>query len=148
MQLKDLIKGGINATFSNTVKSIGNLNSTGLTGAIAAIYEQATYDCTSCPILVICADSFDAQSLRTNLKALLPKTDIEYFSDWETLPYDTLSPHQDIVSSRIKLLAVLPEMSDGIVITTVQALMPRIAPVSFIKKQSFSIKVGDKRDIT
>ena len=69
MQLKDLIKGGINATFSNTVKSIGNLNSTGLTGAIAAIYEQATHDCTSCPILVICADSFDAQSLRTNLKA-------------------------------------------------------------------------------
>ena len=50
MQLKDLIKGGINATFSNTVKSIGNLNSTGLTGAIAAIYEQATHDCTSCPI--------------------------------------------------------------------------------------------------
>ena len=79
MQLKDLIKGGINATFSNTVKSIGNLNSTGLTGAIAAIYEQTTHDCTSCPILVICADSFDAQSLRTNLKALLPKTDIEYF---------------------------------------------------------------------
>ena len=148
MQLKDLIKGGINATFSNTVKSIGNLNSTGLTGAIAAIYEQATHDCTSCPILVICADSFDAQSLRTNLKALLPKTDIEYFSDWETLPYDTLSPHQDIVSSRIKLLAAMPEMSDGIVITTVQALMPRIAPLSFIKKQSFSIKVGDKRDIT
>lgn len=108
-----------------------------MTGAIAAIYEQATYDCTSCPILVICADSFDAQSLRTNLKALLPKTDIEYFSDWETLPYDTLSPHQDIVSSRIKLLAVLPEMSDGIVITTVQALMPRIAPVSFIKSKAF-----------
>lgn len=148
MQLKDLIKGNINATFSNTVKSIGNFNSTSLAGSIAAIYEQATHDGGSYPVLVICADSFDAQSLRSGLKALLPKTDIEYFSDWETLPYDTLSPHQDIVSSRIKILATMPDMTDGIVLTTVQALMPRIAPVSFIKKQSFSIKVGDKRDIT
>ncbi|MGN1280481.1 MAG: transcription-repair coupling factor, partial [Succinivibrio sp.] len=143
MHLKDLIKNGVNTVFSSQEKSIGNLNSTGITGTVAAIYEQ-----NEGPVLVICADSYDALTLKSNLFALLPKTCIEYFSDWETLPYDTLSPHEDIVSSRIRLLAALPHMEDGIVITTVQALMPRIAPVDYIASHSFAIRVGDRRNIS
>lgn len=143
MQLNDLISSGINTTFTNTVKSLGNLNSTSIVLSIAAVYEQ-----NKGPLLVICADTFDAQTIKQDLFCLLPKAKIEYFSDWETLPYDTLSPHQDIVSNRISLLSRIKDFKDEIVITTVTAIMPRIAPVDFIKKRSFSIKVGDTRDIT
>ena len=143
MQLKDLLESSINTNFTSTQKNIANLNSTGLVGSIGAIYEQ-----NKGPILIVCADSFDATSIRANLKALLPTTKIEIFPDWETLPYDTLSPHQDIISARIKLLATIADLKDGIVITTVQSVMHRLPPVTFIKQNSFSIAKGNIRDIS
>ena len=105
MELKDLLKGQINTSFSKTVKRIGNFNLTGMVGAIASVYEELTSSSNKAPVLVLCADSFDAQAIRATLFSLLPKVKIDYFSDYETLPYDTLSPHEDIISSRIELLA-------------------------------------------
>ena len=85
MQLKDLLKADINISFSNSVKHIGNLNITGIIGTIGAIYEK-----NGGPCLVICADNFVAQSIKSTLLAVLPKVKVEYLQDWETLPYDTL----------------------------------------------------------
>ena len=34
-------------------------------------------------------------------------------ADWETLPYDSFSPHQDIISSRLATLYQLPTMQRG-----------------------------------
>lgn len=143
MQINDLLKSSVNTSFSSTLKSLGNLNQTAIVGAISAIYEQ-----NKDPLLVVCADSFDAQALKQNLFALLPQAKVVYFQDWETLAYDTLSPHQDITSSRIKVLANISNYTSEIVITTVSALMVRLAPTSFVKGNSFSIKVGDIRNIT
>ena len=142
MQLKDLLKADINLSFSNTVKHIGNLNITGIIGTIGAVYEK-----NGGPFLVICADNFVAQSIKSTLVAVLPKVKVEYLQDWETLPYDTLSPHQDIVSSRISILSRLKALKNEIVVTTVQAIMPRLSPVDYIKANSFSISKGDIRDI-
>ncbi len=142
MQLKDLLKADINISFSNSVKHIGNLNITGIIGTIGAIYEK-----NGGPCLVICADNFVAQSIKSTLVAVLPKVKVEYLQDWETLPYDTLSPHQDIVSSRISILSRLKSFKNEIVVTTVQAIMPRLSPVDYIKANSFSISKGDIRDI-
>ena len=41
---------------------------------------------------------------------------VEHFVEWETLPWDTFSPHQDIISQRLRVLAGLPGMRRGIVI--------------------------------
>ncbi len=142
MQLKDLIPQGINTTFSSAVKHIGNLNTTSIVGCISAIYEQ-----NSAPLFVICADSFDAQYVKATLPALLPGVSVEYLPDWETLPYDTISPHQDIISERLRLLARIPHMENGIVVTSLPTIMPRIAPVSYIMGNSFSISKGEKRDL-
>jgi transcription-repair coupling factor (superfamily II helicase) len=38
------------------------------------------------------------------------------FPDWETLPYDSFSPHQDIVSQRISTLYKLPQISRGVLV--------------------------------
>ena len=148
MELKDLLKGQINTSFSKTVKRIGNFNLTGMVGAIASVYEELNSSSNKAPLLVLCADSFDAQAIRATLFSLLPKVKIDYFSDYETLPYDTLSPHEDIISSRIELLAKLNDLENGIVITNVMAIMPRMCPVDYIKQNSFAIAVGDTRDVT
>lgn len=143
MNLKELIKNSTNLNFSSQIKHIGNLNNTTITGLIGAAYENKG----SGPLFVICADSFDALSVKSNLKAILPLQKIYYFSDFETLPYDTISPHQDIVSTRLEILSTLSSLKDGIVITTVSALMHRICPLNYIKQNSFVIKKGDRRDI-
>lgn len=63
------------------------------------------------------------------------------FPDWETLPYDTFSPHQDIISERISTLNRLPNLSKGILIVPLSTLMHRTAPADFIAANCFDLKL-------
>lgn len=69
------------------------------------------------------------------------------FPDWETLPYDVFSPHQDIISQRLATLYHLPTIRKGILITPVSMLMQRLAPRQFLAANSLFIKVGDTINI-
>jgi len=71
--------------------------------------------------------------------------DAYVFPDWETLTYDELSPHQDIVSERINLLTDMP--TSGVLLISIQALMHRVAPPSWLIGQHFDLSVGDQFDI-
>ena len=71
--------------------------------------------------------------------------DAYVFPDWETLTYDELSPHQDIVSERINLLTEMPK--SGILLISIQTLMQRVAPPSWLIGQHFDLSVGDVFDI-
>ncbi|WP_299178499.1 transcription-repair coupling factor [uncultured Neptuniibacter sp.] len=66
------------------------------------------------------------------------------FPDWETLPYDTFSPHQDIISERITTLNRLPHLKQGILIVPLSTLMHRTAPAKFISGHCFDLKPGDQ----
>ena len=68
------------------------------------------------------------------------------FPDWETLPYDTFSPHQDIISSRLQTLAKLPTVSQGVLLIPLTTLMHRISPTDFVSSRTFSYKIGDQLD--
>lgn len=67
------------------------------------------------------------------------------FPDWETLPYDRLSPHQEIVSERLALLSNMPK--SGIILLAASTLSQRIAPPSWLLGQHFDIKKGQKFDV-
>lgn len=71
--------------------------------------------------------------------------DAYVFPDWETLTYDELSPHQDIVSERINLLTDMP--TSGVLLISVQTLMQRVASPSWLIGQHFDLSVGDQFDI-
>ena len=64
------------------------------------------------------------------------------FPDWEILPYDRLSPHQDIVSERLSILSNMP--NKGILLVSATTLAQRIAPTSWVLGEHFDIKVGQK----
>ena len=68
------------------------------------------------------------------------------FPDWETLPYDIFSPHQDIISGRLKTLAKLPTTKQGILLVPITTIMHRLAPVDFVSSRSFHYQVGDELD--
>ena len=73
---------------------------------------------------------------------------IVQFPDWETLPYDLFSPHEDIISERLATLYRLPRLERGIVIVPVTTAMHRLAPPAFIAGNSFVYRTGDTVDIS
>ncbi len=69
------------------------------------------------------------------------------FPEWETLPYDQFSPHQDIISQRLRTLYQLPQTQKGILILPVSTLLQKVVPHTFIEQYTFILKCGDTLDI-
>lgn len=69
--------------------------------------------------------------------------EVALFPDWETLPYDNFSPHQDIISDRIARLYALPQQRDGITIVPVSTLLQRQSPRDYLLQHTLMVKTGD-----
>lgn len=101
------------------------------------------------PLLVVTDDMATAHRLEMEARFYLgdqPRK-ILHFPDWETLPYDTFSPHQDIVSERLQTLHQLPDFQRGILFVPIATLMQRIAPRSFLDSNTLMLETGDQFDI-
>lgn len=97
------------------------------------------------PVLIIAPDSLFASHLTDELQFFGDnKINCWQFPDWETLPYDHFSPHQDIISERLSVLHRLPGLQQGAIITTVSTLMHQLAPQEYLDGYSFMLKTGDK----
>ncbi len=70
-----------------------------------------------------------------------------HFPDWETLPYDQFSPHQDIISERLLTLSRLPQLRKGILIVPVSTLLHRLPDKSYLQGNTLSLKVGDTLEL-
>ncbi|GGE58853.1 transcription-repair-coupling factor [Streptosporangium jomthongense] len=67
--------------------------------------------------------------------------------DWETLPYDLFSPHQDITSRRIRTLHRLPGIKHGVIVVPARTLMHRLPPVSYLQGNTLLLETGQALDI-
>jgi len=115
-----------------------------------ALYQAAKTAKT--PILLITSNTPQALKIEQELLSLAKsdsqnKANICLFPDWETLPYDNFSPHQDIISQRLATLYQLSRMDSGIIIVPVTTLVQKLAPKQYIEANSLIIKQGDKRDL-
>ena len=99
-------------------------------------------------LLVVTADTSSALTLERELPFFLGE-DVEVlaFPDWETLPYDSFSPHQDIISERLSTLHKLPGMTSGILVVPIPTLMHRLAPTDYIAASSLVLQAGQTIDI-
>ncbi|MGB1350448.1 MAG: transcription-repair coupling factor [Luminiphilus sp.] len=98
-------------------------------------------------ILVITDTTAAAHNLASELPFFLSEErEILLVPDWETLPYDNFSPHEDIVSDRLKALSRLPTLVSGVVIVSITTLMHRLAPRHFIDAGVLSLSTGDTLD--
>ncbi|MGC1955429.1 MAG: transcription-repair coupling factor [Gammaproteobacteria bacterium] len=70
-----------------------------------------------------------------------------HFPDWETLPYDTFSPHQDIVSERLATLYQLPGLQRGVLIVPITTLLARLAPRPYLERGSLLLATGEHLDV-
>jgi len=98
-------------------------------------------------VLAVVPDSQIALRLEIELRVFGGESlDILAFPDWETLPYDVFSPHQDIVSQRLTALYRLPQRKRGVLVVPVATLMQRLAPRDYLDRYALLLKVGERLD--
>jgi transcription-repair coupling factor (superfamily II helicase) len=99
---------------------------------------------------IVTADATDAQRLIDEMAFFAPALRCALFPDWETLPYDTFSPHQDLISERLATLWRIQQHdkdtgADVVLVPATTALY-RLAPPSFLAGYTFQFKVKQKLD--
>ena len=120
----------------------GNLPGAALSLAIAEAASSAKRF-----TLLLTADSQSAERLQEELSFFAPSLPVLHFPDWETLPYDLFSPHQDIISQRIAALYRLPELKHGILVVPITTALHRLAPKRFLLGSSLVMQVGQRLEV-
>ena len=103
---------------------------------------------TSNSVIVFCTDPLDAQRLGHEIKLFGPDLNVQQFPDWETLAYDIFSPHEDLISARLKALNALIHDEVDVLTIPVSTALYRLAPPAFLAAHSFSFKQGEKLNET
>ncbi|MBT3427903.1 MAG: transcription-repair coupling factor [Gammaproteobacteria bacterium] len=99
--------------------------------------------------LLIAHDSQSAAQLEQELLYYQDqKHPVLLFPDWETLIYDSFSPHEDIISARMSLLNQARELTQGIIIIPASTLMLKLAPTSHILGNTLQLQTGQTIDLT
>ena len=114
-----------------------------LLGSSAALLFKEIATQSSSLYVIVASNNQHLAQLESELEFYGIKPTI--FPDWEILPYDRLSPHQDIVSERLAILSNMPQK--GILLISASTLAQRVAPYSWVVGEHFDIKVGQKLDL-
>ena len=97
--------------------------------------------------LFVTADTQEAERITEELRFFVNNAiQVEHFPDWETLAYDSFSPHQDIISNRLYILNQMVSARQGIVVVPVTTLMHRLAPRQFLIGNSLVLNKGQQFD--
>ena len=95
---------------------------------------------------IVTADPGDAQRLVDELAFFDPELRVVLFPDWETLPYDNFSPHQDLISDRLATLWAIKQRAADVVLIPATTALYRLAPPAFMAGYTFHFKQGQKLD--
>ncbi|ARU05708.1 transcription-repair coupling factor [Comamonas serinivorans] len=97
-------------------------------------------------VAIVCADAGDAHRLQDELKFFAPELRLTLFPDWETLPYDSFSPHQDLISERLATLWAIRQGQADVVLLPATTALYRLAPPAFLAGYTFHFKAGQTLD--
>ena len=121
---------------SGEVKQIGQL----IGSSLSQFCAQAI-DAHDGLVVIITDDMQQTTRIHEELRQFSPHPAI-FFPDWETLPYDSFSPHQDIVSERLSCLYHLGHLTKGALILPINTLMQKVCPQSYLGGNVFIMKKG------
>ena len=99
------------------------------------------------PLAVVCASALDAQRLADEIRWFDPALSVALFPDWETLPYDSFSPHQDLVSERLATLYRTSRGECDVVLVPASTALYRLSPASYLAAHTFFVKAGEPLDV-
>ncbi len=99
------------------------------------------------PLTVVTASPLDAQRLTEEILWFAPRLRVHLLPDWETLPYDSFSPHQDLISERLATLYAVSRGECDILLTAAATALTRLPPRAFLAAHTFFLKQGERLDV-
>ena len=94
--------------------------------------------------VAITANPLDAQRLQDEVRWFAPQLSVRVLPDWETLPYDSFSPHEDLVSERLATLYDIQRGACDLVLVPATTALYRMAPPEYLAAYTFFLKQGTK----
>ncbi|MDO9227742.1 MAG: transcription-repair coupling factor [Pseudomonadota bacterium] len=95
-------------------------------------------------LLLLTQTAQEATRLAEEIAWFNPALSVSLFPDWETLPYDPLSPHPDLVSDRLSALWLASTGKVDVLVTPAATAMQRLCPPSYLNAHAFLLKERDK----
>lgn len=114
-----------------------------LTGAACAVECAEIVERHAGLVVLITPDMQNALRLRDEIQQFTAQP-VMTLPDWETLPYDNFSPHQEIISARLSTLYQLPSLTRGVLILPVNTLMQKVCPHAFLHGHALMLKKGQR----
>jgi transcription-repair coupling factor (superfamily II helicase) len=99
------------------------------------------------PLLVITATALDAQRLVEEIAWFAPHLRTCLLPDWETLPYDSFSPHHDLVSERLATLYRIQRGEFDVALVPAQTALVRLCPPAYLAGRTFFLAQGTRLDV-
>ncbi|MBZ0096293.1 MAG: transcription-repair coupling factor, partial [Sulfuricella sp.] len=99
------------------------------------------------PLLILTETAADAQRLHDEIPYFAPALSVHLLPDWETLPYDQFSPHQDLISERLATLYQISQNACDIAIIPATTALYRLPPREFLAAHTFFLKQGTQLDL-
>jgi transcription-repair coupling factor (superfamily II helicase) len=96
------------------------------------------------PLAVVTANALDAQRLVDEIHWFSPQLRVCLLPDWETLPYDQFSPHQDLVSERLATLYRIQRGEFDVAFVPASTALVRLCPPAYLAGRTFLLKVGER----
>jgi transcription-repair coupling factor (superfamily II helicase) len=119
---------------------------TRLTGSSDAL-ALAQFAEKSTPLVLITASALEAQRLVEEIPFFAPGLRVHLLPDWETLPYDHFSPHQDLISERLATLHHISRQSCDVLVVPVTTALYPLAPPEYLAAFTFFLKRGEKLNL-
>lgn len=133
--------------FDSSLPPAGHTTRLGtLAGSADALWLAECAQTLARPLAVLTTNARTAQRLLEELRFFAPTLRVLRLPDWETLPYDHFSPHQDLVSERLATLYQLLQHAFDIVLLPVSTALQRLSPTAYLAGASFNWQVGDSVD--
>ena len=106
-----------------------------------------TFESRQSPLAIICQKASEANRLVEEIKFFNKDLRVHLFPDWETLPYDTFSPHQDLISQRLETLYQVDNKNIDILIVPVVTTLYYLPPRDFLNSYVFFLKTKENLDL-
>jgi transcription-repair coupling factor (superfamily II helicase) len=123
----------------------GSTHPAGIVGSADAL-ALARLAGSSAPLAVITASARDAQRLVEEMAWFAPQLRACLLPDWETLPYDAFSPHQDLVSERLATLYRIQRGEFDVAVVPAQTALVRLCPPAYLAARTFFLAQGERLD--
>ncbi|HEX5420487.1 MAG TPA: transcription-repair coupling factor, partial [Gammaproteobacteria bacterium] len=98
------------------------------------------------PVFIVTPSAAAADRLARELAFFSKDAATHRFPDYETLPYEPISPPQDLLAERLAALHELARHERRVFIVDAEALLNRLPPPEFILGRSLDLQVGQQLD--